>query len=266
MKARRPKTKHPHALNELLNRRILSYAAAAAGAGMLGLSLPAEAQIVYTPAHVVIGYNSGYALDLANNGATDFIIHGATSANCSTFFSDLLAKPARGNAMVAGAFGSENFARAMAPGAAIGPGNRFASSGLNGGIVMGEAISSPGGGQLRGSWVHALNRYLGLRFQINGQTHYGWARLTAKISLHTRMQVVLTGYAFEVQPDTPIVAGQEHGQSLGNEPISEAGPGPGAFRVAPAEPASLAMLALGAPGLALWRRDGPAARSESPGS
>lgn len=256
MKARRSRTKHPHVFNELLNRRVVSYAAAAAGAGLLGLAPPAGAQVIYTPTHVVIGFNSGYALDLANNGTTDFIIHGATSANCSTFFSELLAKPVIGNALEARLFDGENLARALPAGQAIGPSQRFTAEGLRGGIVMGEAISSPGGGQVLGSWVRAVNRYLGLKFQIDGQTHYGWARLNAYIALHTRMQVVLTGYAYQAQPNTAILAGQEQGnaESLLMEPTTEgkAGPVP-----------SLGALALGAQGLLIWRRDPQAARRES---
>ena len=107
---------------------------------------------------------------------------------------------------------------------------------------MGAAISSPGGGQYRGNWIHVVNRYLGLKFQLNGETHFGWARLTVKLSLQAPMQVLLTGYAYETQPNTPIIAGQEHGPDT--RALSEGAP----------QPASLGVLALGAQGLSAWRR------------
>jgi len=264
MKARRSKTIHPHAFDQSVNRRLVSYAtaAAAAGAGLLGLAQPADAQIVYTPAHVVIPYNSGYALDLANNGTTDFILHGSVTSNCSTVFSQLLAKPVIGNALEAKFFYSESLARALPAGARIGPGDRFLGQQRRRGILMGEAIYSPGGGQVFGSWVRAANRYLGLKFHLNGQAHYGWARLSANLGLQHRMQVLLTGYAYETQPDTPIVAGQETetsgGLHNGALPAGKNSPPAAALR----QP-SLGALALGAPGLALWRRDPQETHPES---
>jgi len=52
-----------------------------------------------------------------------------------------------------------------------------------------------------------------LKFQINGQTHFGWARMTVNLSLRRPMQVLLTGYAYETNPNTPIIAGQQEGEA-----------------------------------------------------
>jgi hypothetical protein len=49
-------------------------AAGAAGVGVLALTQPAEAKIVYTPANVHIGVGKHYHLDLNHDGATDFTI------------------------------------------------------------------------------------------------------------------------------------------------------------------------------------------------
>ena len=122
---------------------------------------------------------------------------------------------------------------------------------------MGEAINSPGGGQYRGQWVNVFNRYLGLKFQINGETHFGWARMSMKFSFFQKSESVLNGYAYETQPNTPITAGQQHGEADGVriERDVQAEPGPRSSLIAPraAQPASLGALALGAAGLALWR-------------
>ena len=70
-----------------------------------------------------------------------------------------------------------------------------------------------GGGD---SWIHqyqgyakSLEGYLGLMFQINGQTHYGWALLKVKIKKpKEEVFVTLLGYAYETVPGMPIDAGQ----------------------------------------------------------
>jgi hypothetical protein len=58
-----------------------------------------------------------------------------------------------------------------------------------------------------GAWQNVTNHYLGIRFKINGQAHYGWARLTV---LEGRFGpiITLTGYAYESVAGAPIVAGQ----------------------------------------------------------
>ena len=59
-----------------LERRLNSYvlAASAAGVGMLALTRPSEAKIVYTPAHHVVKIGTSYNLDLNRDGNADFII------------------------------------------------------------------------------------------------------------------------------------------------------------------------------------------------
>jgi hypothetical protein len=262
MKARKSHPSQKGPLNQRLNRRLLSYATAAtaAGVGVLGLAQTAEAQVVFTPAHVMIGSHTSYNLDLTNNGTTDFVLHGSVTANCSTLFDALLAKPALSNAVQGAIYNGLNVAKALAPGRPIGSSQRFVSQG-NGGVLMGEAIYSPGGGQYRGNWVHVLNRYLGLKFQINGETHFGWARLSVKMFLGKPFQALLSGYAYETQPNTPITAGQTTGDDAAVPAEPKIEPGPGAALRTPGapQPASLGMLALGSSGLALWRHERAAA-------
>lgn len=62
-------------LSEKLESRIATYVAGAgaAGVGLLALVQLTEAQVVYTPAHVVIKPGTTYDLDLNNDGHTDFM-------------------------------------------------------------------------------------------------------------------------------------------------------------------------------------------------
>jgi hypothetical protein len=58
-----------------------------------------------------------------------------------------------------------------------------------------------------GPWVSVTKRYLGLKFQIDGKTHYGWARLNVQVQ-GNNITATLTGYAYESIPNKRIRAGQ----------------------------------------------------------
>ncbi len=53
-------------------------------------------------------------------------------------------------------------------------------------------------------WKNKIDKFLGLRFLIDGQTHYGWARLD--VTSHT--QWVIKDYAYNATPNQHIFAGQ----------------------------------------------------------
>ena len=100
----------------------------------------------------------------------------------------------------------------------------------------------------KGSWLDAVDRYLGLSFQVKGRTRYAWARLS--VQGKGPFVVTLTGYAYETIPNKAIIAGRKKGTDDTNveEPTSSL--------TAPSHiPATLGMLAIGAPGLAIWRRE-----------
>ena len=57
-----------------------------------------------------------------------------------------------------------------------------------------------------GYFTGLASAYVGLQFQMDGQTHYGWARVGAPaIGLNAGW---LYDYAYETIPNTPILAGQ----------------------------------------------------------
>lgn len=53
-------------------------------------------------------------------------------------------------------------------------------------------------------WKDKGDRYLGLRFIINDQTHYGWARM----NILSLSEWAIKDYAYNAIPDMPIRAGQ----------------------------------------------------------
>jgi hypothetical protein len=122
---------------------------------------------------------------------------------------------------------------------------------------MVAATLNPGGRGISGNWKDVQDRYLGIRFQINGETHYGWARFTTHVNFGLRISILaeLNGYAYETLPDRPIrtIPRSEAPESVGQNFR------PTAFRDGNAsinrELATLGLLALGAPGIPFWRRN-----------
>jgi hypothetical protein len=66
------------------------------------------------------------------------------------------------------------------------------------------------------------NRYLGLRFFINGKLHYRWARVSVFINGGSfSPPPFLTGYAYETIPGKSIIAGQTKGPDDGTMVLNQ---------------------------------------------
>jgi hypothetical protein len=232
-------------LSESARHRLHMYAiaAGAAGVGVLALAQPVEAKIVYTPANVNIGLN-GVELDLNNDGITDVLLLKKEHKALCYFLAPRVSffeYPAAGN-------GIEGAQTPLDYGARIGRGRRFSGQALLASSVFVGAHSC----HHNGGWWNVKDRYLGVKFKVNGTIHYGWARLSFDRGRAAR----LTGYAYETIPGKSIIAGKTHGPT--DEAVEE-NFGPSASLTNPIpdapQPASLGMLALGAPGVPLWRRE-----------
>jgi hypothetical protein len=208
----------PSNLSQSLQQHLNAYAitASAAGVGMLALAKPAEAKIVYTPAHVTIGHGGAqhFYIDLNHDGVNDFAIgtnHNSCTSEC---VAALNAYPAFGVNEIGGkkgAHASSFYASALREGARIGPGGAFGTGGPLGCVMVG--LFSLTSRRVWGDWDNVSNRYLALRFRINGKIHYGWARLNAEDHGHY-IRATLTGYAYETVPNEPIVAGKTKGPDV----------------------------------------------------
>jgi len=239
-------TRIPTHLSNSTDKRLNMYAlaASAAGVGILALSPPAEAKIVYTPAHRVIGPHHSFKIDLNHDGITDFTISNFAYCGTDQCFYALWQKPAAGNRAMGFLFdGQLLLESALQPGARIGPTSQFKKG--KGALV--EAVFSSGdlSTSVFGRWPNVKSRYLGLEFKIKGKIHYGWARLNVTVN-KTKITATLTGYAYETIPNKPIVAGKENGSDDPVELNTES-------LAAPA--ATLGILASGACGLPLRRRN-----------
>jgi hypothetical protein len=230
-------------INSKLEKNLAAYIAAASAAGAsLFTAQIAEGKVVYTPTNITISF-SETPLDLNNDGTADFTL---TIREKSSHSVALFVVPQfTGNGVRQGQpFG----AAAGFLGVPVGVGEKFVSSSKSAygpGIVMAEVFAYGNYASSRGPWVNTTNRYLGLKFLIDGQIHYGWARL----SVSKGLTAVLTGYAYETLPNVSIVEGHTFGteKAASFAPSDLPNPVPG--------PASLGVLARGADGLSMWRRE-----------
>ena len=232
--------------SEAFLSRLNSYAlaASAAGVSLLAVAQSAEAEIVYTPAHRVIKNKMTLRLDLNHDGVTDLRIRDVPTSYCGSAcgpiesLGALLSQP---DGVVHNAYG----AVAMKAGMKIGPKSVF-----DGGT---QHMVWSTGNYATGSWINVKNRYLGVKFQIEGKIHYGWVRLSVRVRPGFKITATLTGYAYETDVNKPIVAGKTKNDesAIGTHPDSSSrSTAGGVASVATPGPtrraATLGMLALGA--------------------
>ena len=204
-----------------LEKNLLAYAAAAA-AGLLSSAIPASAEVVYVPSNTpmaVAQTNMGPAftnLDLNNDGVRDFTFAMSYTSlyNSSTirhkFYLKVLPAGA-GNGVIEA---TTTTAAALSKGQEIGPQQKFGSNGLYMALSEFNARSS----QRSGSWRNVEYAYVGLKFVIKGEVHYGWARIkfpyTGSILLPGAVGYPsIYGYAYENTPNQPIIAGLTSGNA-----------------------------------------------------
>lgn len=235
-----------------------SLAAAVAGVGMLALAPPAAGEVVVTRKTIPIplspdGVRGPVKLSLANNGMDDFSFE-LFSSNVNSARERILtldgATP-RDRVIAMGDLNS--YAAALQPGRKIG-----GTYGNLGSRLLVEASVSVGSSRyFQGFWGGNLkDQFLGVRFLIGGKPHYGWIRLTVTTDTKLHGPVIaakITGYAYETVANKPILAGAGAETAVVTaKPTAEVHV-PQHSRNQGGT--SLGMLALGADGLSLWRRE-----------
>ena len=237
-------------LNPTLDAKLIAYVAA--GMGAITMVQPAEAKIVYTAANIAITRNTHVSVDLNNDGLPDFTFSNFQTQNAplgfKTFVLDV--KPDWKANRVVYFHSSEGRGRSCAaelpahqqvgPQAVFQPGYSQ--------VLLEESTGSAYSTVRYCPWAGSQTRkgYVGVKFNIGGQTHYGWIRLTvAGFSSAT-----ITGYAYETVPNKSISTGATSGPAK----VSAVAPAE-VRRLSQPQAASLGILASGSEGLALWRRE-----------
>lgn len=239
-------------LSSHTEKSLFTYAAAAtaAGVGLLALAQPSEAKVVFTAVQLQLPVNQPTYIDLNNDGVNDFKLfpvssdlnlHDTQGVHSSEVIK--LYGVDTGNQI----WGKAPYASALTAGVKVGAGAPFAS---NNNIMGFESKFSGGPTSYGGPWAPdgqvVKNRFLGFKFLINGEVHFGWARMTVQIRRPEikKLKAVLTGYAYETVPNRPILTGKT---STAAEVASTTLPGANAL--------TLGVLAQGAMGLSIWRRE-----------
>jgi hypothetical protein len=244
-----------------LEKRLLAYAvsATAAGVGVLSLTQPADAKVIFTPSHQTILPNQTLKLDLDNDGVSEFSLKIFNSHLDGGVYATGK-NQSKGRLYLVGAVPSEEavkaasilgFVDALGSNANVGGSDNFFA-----GNMAYCLITNGGSPAIEGPWVKQKNKFLGVKFVIRGQTHYGWVRLSVK-QMGTRLcewEGLVTGYAYESTPNASILTGQKTGAGEVGEVFPDLNQP--AVRATP----SLGLLARGAQALDVWRReDEPAA-------
>jgi hypothetical protein len=206
-------------LSPSLEHQLSMYAlaAGAAGVGVMALASPVEAKIVYTPTKTWINCKAfcrgPYPLDLNHDGTVDFMF--SFSGSQRGFFVGINPAKGQSNNMIIGGTQTqsgykERIAYVLSSGVSVG--GTFAK--FQGGQ---NALVGDFNGLFKfGQWFNVRNKYLGLEFRIGAEIHYGWARLSTPLRRRGfgGVNAILTGYAYETIPNTPIITGKTNGPDV----------------------------------------------------
>ena len=237
MKRPRSNSRSATTLNANLESGLLSYAAAAAAAGvsLFALVQPSEAKVVFTPTQLTIARNVVYTLDLNNDGIGDFNIsnfgtdfdigRNVRNTNGSSYTSVFMRAYALGKSNRV--WGAGGFQSALAKGVTLSSKGQFNQTGG----LMGHVYSRNGfGPTYKGPWAPdgatVTNKFVGFKFVISGQVHYGWARFNVRLRNAENGgagHALLTGYAYETVANKPIITGKTTGPDVETMPPATLG-------------------------------------------
>ncbi len=194
----------------LLNDKLKSYSAVAGS--ILATAASADAQIVYTDVNpdnvLTITNGTMNSFDVNFDGdaqvdvqiATYGYLYGAYQLNYS-----LSAFPTGGTwALVGtvGAYGGE--ATPLAASTMIDASSAWVDETAAGGTTFFNAVTVTGIGPVAGTWATGSDAYLGARFTIGANTHYGWVRMSVAADGTT---TTVKDYAYKSTADSGIPAG-----------------------------------------------------------
>jgi len=180
-----------------------------------------NAQVVYTdvnPDYLLSGNLSVYPLDLNNDSSPDFMLMTLDTlinyvSSSTTYNINIDAVTINPGASSNGWLQSNSYPTALAQGAMVGSSGSFESSNSSFGYplvaVVQQSILYNGVpvynySNTIGNFQLDQEAILGLRFKINNNIHYGWAR----VEFTSGGVLSIKDYAYDATPNTAIIAGE----------------------------------------------------------
>ena len=191
--------KYPKKLPDNLDKKLLAYSIAA-GAVVLG-GAETQAGVVYTdPADVTLDSN-GETFEIQFSGATKFKITFGEITYSSIKYRGIGIYSSTDSARILKMDIPQNYVKALSSNYIISDktGNNF-SDGWQ------SNITSISDSFTRGHFNGAGDKYVGLKFKIGENTHYGWVRINVDSGVNS---IIIKDYAYESTPDLGIKAGEE---------------------------------------------------------
>lgn len=187
--------------SQSLSKRLARYGALAAAIGGIAET---NGQVIYTDITDFAGNgSSAYDLNLDGDGTVDFQIYGNNGIQI------LVDGNSSGNS-VAGSMPSYKYPFALDEGTVIDANQTWQSGG---GQILRYTDSAGNSCGFSSNWCDnagdnddITDKFLGFKFKIGTDTHYGWARLDI-IGTNNVESWLVKDYAYEATPDTPIAAG-----------------------------------------------------------
>src|SRR5262249_13594184 len=154
----------------------------------MALTMPADANVVYTPTYKkVTDVTQVLPIDFNHDGVQDAHLSATFVATGGSGFISIRGKISavgdNGNEFLEGVRNPASFAAANPEGKPIGPGEPFGGGSKKMAVCVHLAYAHSGQTvttyYTSGEWTKVTNRYLGFKFLFQGQAHYGWARVTS---------------------------------------------------------------------------------------
>ncbi len=238
--------------------KLYSLAAAAAGVSVLALTQASVGEVVITKKNIPLNTGSPVSIDFNKDGLADFqfSITSYRTTRSSHLHAKETVKPLTHGGLIGGPWNAYPgpYASALVRGANIGPSAHFVGGKV---VIQRNSEYDSGSGRSYGNWPFTYGgsngtevRFLGVKFQIKGQTHYGWIRLAVGVGRKAVPGAVL-GYAYETVANKPILAGIAGTATTDKTTAEVQAPNCIQNQDGP----SLGMLAAGADALPIWRRE-----------
>ena len=193
-------------MNKELLEKLKNYSKTAAALAVV--SGTANAQIVYTDVHPDTTLNtfpSNYEIDFDGDGNIDLNIKMQSSGTSTYTYFNIDVQVGASQTSVAA---SSSYVAKLSSNFHVG-GSTSSQFIQNSEMDMPMLAYAGYMASLNGNWTETdnENKFLGVKFDISGATHYGWIRLTTHYVNKTDIHVTIKDFAYQSVPDSAIYTG-----------------------------------------------------------